>query len=191
MDSGEIIFLGAAGIFFGLVVYFMVTAPARKQKAEEEQRAQEEAERAEQARQVKEVTESAMQKVDRKLQEGAISESVHAELIKRIRADLNVALKIDQVLANLKRVQEEERSLNEWRGSLIAKYGAEDAVRIMNHEYWIGMTEEHLRECKGGPHKIERDVLKTKTKTTWIYGNKTSGDYFVFEDGKLVRFKDR
>ena len=56
---------------------------------------------------------------------------------------------------------------------------------------FVGMTEEMLVESVGNPTKIEEEVMKTKTKKTYIYGNKNSGDILVFEQGKLVRFKDR
>jgi hypothetical protein len=46
-------------------------------------------------------------------------------------------------------------------------------------------------ESFGEPDKIEIEELKTKTKKIFIYGNKTSGDVLVFENGKLARFKDR
>lgn len=74
---------------------------------------------------------------------------------------------------------------------LVDKYGEEKASKIINKEFYIGMTNEELLESIGGPTKKEEEVLKTKTKETWIYGNKSSGDVFVFENGVLVRFKDR
>jgi hypothetical protein len=74
---------------------------------------------------------------------------------------------------------------------LLSKYTEEEVIRILKHEYWIGMTEEQLIDCKGKPDKIELEQLKTKTKRIFVYGNKSSGDIFNFVDGKLERFKDR
>jgi hypothetical protein len=74
---------------------------------------------------------------------------------------------------------------------LMKKYGLEIGSKLINHQYFLGMTIEQLVDCKGNPTKIEQEVLKTKTKTIYIYGNKSSGDVFVFVDGELERFKDR
>ncbi len=71
------------------------------------------------------------------------------------------------------------------------KYGDEIAQRLLDHDYFLGMTEEQLLDCKGKPTKIEREVLKTKTKIIYIYGNKSSGDVFTFVNGELERFQDR
>jgi hypothetical protein len=71
------------------------------------------------------------------------------------------------------------------------KYPDEIAIKLFNQDYWIGMTIEQLQDAKGQPTKIEEEVLKTKTKRIFIYGNKSSGDVFNFVDGVLERFKDR
>lgn len=62
---------------------------------------------------------------------------------------------------------------------------------LIDGGYFIGMTENMVLESMGEPTKIEDEVLKTKTKRTFIYGTKNGGDVLVFEQGKLVRFKDR
>ena len=96
----------------------------------------------------------------------------------------------------------DERSWGYWRidteiqefkreKALLQKYGEDIGSRLFNNQYWIGMTEEQLLDCKGKPNKIENQVLKTKTKKTYTYGNKSSGDYFVLEDGVVVKFVDR
>jgi hypothetical protein len=77
------------------------------------------------------------------------------------------------------------------RQRLIDKYGIDIATMLLNHQYFIGMTEEQLVDSKGKPNKIETEVLKTKSKATYIYGNKSSGDYFVFENGKATKIVDR
>lgn len=71
------------------------------------------------------------------------------------------------------------------------KYGNEIADKLINNEYFIDMTIEMLIDIKGIPTKIEKEVLKTKTKEIYIYGNKSSGDVFIFVNGKLERFQDR
>lgn len=74
---------------------------------------------------------------------------------------------------------------------LNSKYSEQEVTKILNHEYWIGMTEEQLVDAKGKPSQIDLEQLKTKTKKIYIYGNKSSGDVFNFVDGVLERFKDR
>lgn len=74
---------------------------------------------------------------------------------------------------------------------LRSKYSESEVQKMLNHEYWIGMTEEQLIDAKGQPDKIDLEQLKTKTKKIYIYGNKSSGDVFNFVDGLLERFKDR
>jgi len=79
-----------------------------------------------------------------------------------------------------------ERSLR-----LEEKYGEEIAQKLIDQNYFLGMTEEQLIDSKGEPTKIETEVMKTKTKVIYIYGNKSSGDVFNFVNGELERFTDR
>ena len=74
---------------------------------------------------------------------------------------------------------------------LVDKYGEEKGSQIFNNQYYIGMTKEELKDGRGEPTKIELERLKTKTKELWIYGNKNSGDVFIFENDLLVKFIDR
>lgn len=68
----------------------------------------------------------------------------------------------------------------------------EDSVeRMINGEYWSGMSEQQLILMRGEPTKIETELLKTKVNKFYIYGTKSTGDVFVFNEGKLERFKDR
>jgi hypothetical protein len=67
----------------------------------------------------------------------------------------------------------------------------EDLLLLIEGKYFIGMTENMLLDSIGQPDRLEEEVLKTKTKKTYIYGNKSSGDILVFENGKLIKFKDR
>lgn len=71
------------------------------------------------------------------------------------------------------------------------KYGAEVASKLINEEFWIGMTAEQLVDSKGEPSSKEVEQLKTKVKETYVYGNKSRGDYFVIENGIVVKIVDR
>ena len=71
------------------------------------------------------------------------------------------------------------------------KYDREEVEKMIAGEYWHGMSEEQLLLMRGEPTKIESEMLKTKINKFYIYGTKSAGDVFVFNDGKLERFKDR
>lgn len=75
--------------------------------------------------------------------------------------------------------------------TMIAKYGEDKGYKIYNKQFYLGMSKEELKDSTGEPTKIEIEVLKTKTKEVWIYGNKSSGDVFVFENEILTKFTDR
>lgn len=87
--------------------------------------------------------------------------------------------------------QERREAARKKKELLLSKYPAEEALKLLKHEYWIGMTEEQLIDAKGKPDKLEVEQMKTKTKRIFIYGNKSSGDVFSFVNGTLERFKDR
>ncbi len=75
---------------------------------------------------------------------------------------------------------------------LSAKYGDETALKLVNAEYFIGMTREQLIDSKGSqPDSAEVQQLKTKSKETLVWGNKNSGDWFVLEEGVVVKITDR
>ena len=68
---------------------------------------------------------------------------------------------------------------------------SEEVEKMITGNYWPGMTEEQLLLMRGEPDKIESEMLKTKINKYYIYGTKSAGDVFVFNEGKLERFKDR
>ena len=54
--------------------------------------------------------------------------------------------------------------------SLLNKYKDQDIVdKIMNDEYWQGMTEGMLFDSLGGPGKHKEDVLKERIKTLYYF----------------------
>jgi hypothetical protein len=128
--------------------------------------------------------ETAKSKVESALKTGEINEEQKNILIEKIDFNSVWRQNIDEKIEAFKFIKKHQEAL-------LQKYGEEIGSRLVNHQYWIGMTEEQLIECKGNPDKIEKQVLKTKTKLTYIYGNKSSGDYFVIENGEVVKFIDR
>ena len=53
---------------------------------------------------------------------------------------------------------------------LIAKYGEATAARILARHIWQGMTEEQLIDSWGRPVEVGSEVMRTKTKEIWKYG---------------------
>jgi uncharacterized protein len=53
---------------------------------------------------------------------------------------------------------------------LIAQYGEAVASRILARQIWQGMTDEQLIESWGRPVEIGSEVMRTKTKQIWKYG---------------------
>jgi hypothetical protein len=53
---------------------------------------------------------------------------------------------------------------------LIAKYGEATAEKILARQVWQGMTDEQLIESWGRPVEIGSEVMRTKTKQIWKYG---------------------
>lgn len=91
-----------------------------------------------------------------------------------------------------KRAESRQNAARERLEGLTNKYGAGIALKLVNNEYFIGMTPEQLMDSKERkPDSIEVQQLKTKTKEIWVYGNKNSGDWFVFENGIAVKITDR
>lgn len=61
--------------------------------------------------------------------------------------------------------------------SLLEKYKDQDIVdKIMNDEYWQGMTESMLFDSLGAPGKHKEDVLKERVKIKYYFN--------PFEDGQ-------
>jgi hypothetical protein len=77
------------------------------------------------------------------------------------------------------------------REEWLKSYSKEDVENMISGNYWQGMSERQLVLMRGEPDKIESELLKTKVNKFYIYGSKSTGDVFVFNDGKLDRFKDR
>ncbi|WP_296246268.1 hypothetical protein [uncultured Stenotrophomonas sp.] len=71
-----------------------------------------------------------------------------------------------------------KRDHQEWVDGLHRKYRDEEIVRlILAKKVWQGQTEEQLIDSWGRPDKIDRQVMKTKTKDTWKYGEIRKGQF--------------
>ncbi len=52
-------------------------------------------------------------------------------------------------------------------------YGHEDAVRIINHKLWKGMSTGQIRESAGSPVSVSRENSPKGLLETWSYSDKT------------------
>ena len=54
---------------------------------------------------------------------------------------------------------------------LSERFGSDEIARdIMNQRFWSGQTAEMLTESLGTPASVDKQVLKTKRKEIWKYG---------------------
>ncbi|MDI1265380.1 MAG: hypothetical protein PS018_19210 [bacterium] len=56
------------------------------------------------------------------------------------------------------------------REALAARYGDEDADKIMAGKVWQGMSQEQLVESWGNPVDMGREVRRSEIEETWKYG---------------------
>ena len=82
---------------------------------------------------------------------------------------------------------------NVWRRRhLTKKYGPQEAARIIAREVWQGMTAEQLTESRGHPADIGREIIRTRTKETWKYGQTGKNRFqnrIYLEDGIVIGWK--
>lgn len=67
-------------------------------------------------------------------------------------------------------------------------WGAVIAKRIVNKEYWIGMSDEMCRKSLGFPDHINTSEGSWGTHEQWIY-RKPTEKYLYFENGKLTSYQ--
>jgi hypothetical protein len=70
---------------------------------------------------------------------------------------------------------------------LSKKYGNKIAIRIVNKEIWIGMTDEMLLDSWGKPNEINRTVNEYGTSEQWVYGDR---NYVYIDDGIVSGWQD-
>jgi hypothetical protein len=78
----------------------------------------------------------------------------------------------------------------DWVRYLRDKYDDENIVNaILGSTFWKGQTQDQLRDSLGHPAIIDSQVLKTKTKEIWKYGEQRKGQFslkITLENGKVV-----
>jgi hypothetical protein len=79
------------------------------------------------------------------------------------------------------------------RRALIAKYGEQNAARILARQVWQGMSEDQLIASWGSPADISAEIKRTKSNETWKY-NRTGKNRFrnrvYLENGFVIGWKD-
>ncbi|MGB9369173.1 MAG: hypothetical protein WCE79_24500 [Xanthobacteraceae bacterium] len=94
----------------------------------------------------------------------------------------------DAFLERLRTEEEQRRQL------VTLRYEPEIASRILNREFWQGMTEEELRDSLGPPEGLDRVVTKRTNKEIWKYEQETTmrfGLRITLEDGVVTGWTQR
>ncbi|HLG03780.1 MAG TPA: hypothetical protein VI731_09315 [Bacteroidia bacterium] len=77
---------------------------------------------------------------------------------------------------------------------LVAKYGSQIAMDIIEGKAWIGMTKDQFIESKGAPHDTDREVMKTKTRENFYYYitiDRKRFNTYTFENEELTRILEK
>lgn len=83
-------------------------------------------------------------------------------------------------------IQEKQRKANENRkANLTVLFGEQVAQRIMNKEYWIGMTSAQAIESLGSPKTNNESVSSWGRKEQWVY----NGFNLYFENGVMTSYQ--
>lgn len=76
------------------------------------------------------------------------------------------------------------------RAALMKKYGDKDLVdKLMRRMIWEGQTAGQLTDSIGAPTQIDEKVMKSKTRETWKYHQRSKtrfGLRVTVEDGLVV-----
>jgi len=75
---------------------------------------------------------------------------------------------------------------------LIEKYGQEIAGMVIARQVWQGMTEEQLTDAWGSPADVGREIIRTKIKETWKYGQTGKNRFrnrVYLENGIVIGWK--
>lgn len=90
-----------------------------------------------------------------------------------VRANAAIAVAVVVAIAAIAAIAVYSRRLarEERFKSLVARFGSEDIAHdIMARRFWVGQSAEQLMESLGQPAAMDKQVLKTKRKETWKYG---------------------
>jgi hypothetical protein len=75
--------------------------------------------------------------------------------------------------------------LKDKKDNLYSKYGKEIADKLLNRQFWIGMTTEMAEISLGSPRNKNKSVGKWGVNEQWVYYK----DYLYFENGILESYQ--
>ena len=77
---------------------------------------------------------------------------------------------------------------------LMSRYNhAEIVCRIINKEVWQGQTADQLKDSLGEPVDKNTEIMKSKTRETWKYNQKTKNQFglkITLENNIVVGWKE-
>lgn len=75
------------------------------------------------------------------------------------------------------------------------RFGSEGIAQdIMLQKFWTGQTEEMLVESLGPPAGVDKQILKTKRKEVWKYGETRKNQFslrITLENGRVVSWDQK
>ena len=76
--------------------------------------------------------------------------------------------------------------------SYIRKYGKKTARAIMDHDLFVGMPAEAVRESWGTPVKVNENVIQDVMNQQWVYPTAQAGKsrYVYLRDGKVIKWDE-
>jgi hypothetical protein len=86
------------------------------------------------------------------------------------------------------RKKQEQIEREEYIKRIIGKYGIETGQKLLNGQYWIGMTDEMARVSLGAPNDINKTVGSWGVHEQWIY--RADDIYLYFENGILTSYQN-
>ncbi|KKN67217.1 hypothetical protein LCGC14_0463900 [marine sediment metagenome] len=94
----------------------------------------------------------------------------------------------EKELERVKKEEDEQRriEIQQWHDFLITEFGRINANRILNHQYWIGMTAVMASNSLGSPKDINKSVGSWGVHEQWVYDN----TYLYFENGILTSYQN-
>jgi hypothetical protein len=79
--------------------------------------------------------------------------------------------------------------------ALVDRFGSEEIAHdIMGQKFWTGQTEEMLTESLGAPEAVDKQILKTKRKEVWKYGEGRKNQFslkITLENGRVVAWDQK
>lgn len=82
-------------------------------------------------------------------------------------------------------IKREEVRLENFRRSMIARYGEVIGGKVYAGKPWIGMTLEMAEDALGEPARKTTTITADVTRERWLYGD----EFLEFEEGKLAKIE--